>query len=355
MEIAMKQEEIQQVQQNLLRWYRKEHRDLPWRRQVSAYRTWVSEIMLQQTRVEAVIPYYERFLAVLPTLRDLALVDDDLLHKLWEGLGYYNRVRNMKKCAQACVEQYDGELPKTYAQLCTLPGIGPYTAGAIASIAYQERVCAVDGNVLRVFSRILANEEDVSKEITKKHYRDYVSAFLPNAEDAGDFNQAIMELGALICMPNKTPDCERCPLSLQCKAHRRGVEDQFPKKGEKKARRVEEYTVLVFVYKNRIALVQRPSKGLLANLYGFPMKEGKLDQKQIVEMYPQSQQIIALHPHVHIFSHVEWHMHAFLIETMDTDHHYHSIEEIEDNYAIPTAYRTFYDAACTWIKMKEGK
>ena len=279
MEIAMKQEEIQQVQQNLLRWYRKEHRDLPWRRQVSAYRTWVSEIMLQQTRVEAVIPYYERFLAVLPTLRDLALVDDDLLHKLWEGLGYYNRVRNMKKCAQACLEQYDGELPKTYAQLCTLPGIGPYTAGAIASIAYQERVCAVDGNVLRVFSRILANEEDVSKEITKKHYRDYVSVFLPNAEDAGDFNQAIMELGALICMPNKTPDCERCPLFLQCKAHRRGVEDQFPKKGEKKARRVEEYTVLVFVYKNRIALVQRPSKGLLANLYGFPMRGRKAGSK----------------------------------------------------------------------------
>lgn len=348
------QESIQQVQTNLLEWYRMNHRKLPWREEISAYHTWVSEIMLQQTRVETVIPYYERFLAVLPTLKDLAMAEDDLLHKLWEGLGYYSRVRNMKKCAQACMERYGGALPQTYDALCALPGIGPYTAGAIASIAYQQKVCAIDGNVLRVFSRILANEEDISKESTKKNYRTYVSAFLPEKEDAGDFNQALMELGALVCLPNTDPDCLRCPLKQQCRAHQLGIETQFPKKAVKKERRIEEYTVLVFLHDGCISLAQRSEKGLLANLYGFEMKEGKLDQKQLQECYPQAEMIIELKGHRHIFSHVEWHMHAFLIEMDQGGDTYHTIDEIEDQFAIPTAFRPFYQAACRWISAKGG-
>ena len=343
---------IQQLQQALLAWYRAHHRDLPWRREVSAYRTWVSEIMLQQTRVEAVIPYFERFLHVLPTLADLAVADDALLHKLWEGLGYYSRVRNMKKCAEVCVERYGGRLPSSYEELCRLPGIGPYTAGAIASIAAQERVAAVDGNVLRVFSRILANREDIAKEVTKKHYRQYVSAFLPEAVDAGDFNQAIMELGAMVCSPNGAPSCAQCPVAAWCRAHAQGTEQEFPVRSAKKARRIEEHTVLVLVDQGRIALQQRPAKGLLAGLHGFAMSDERWERQQVEARYPHARNIVELHPHTHVFSHVEWHMNAFLVEESDPLASYHSLEEIEENMAIPTAFRPFYEAARTWIRMK---
>lgn len=347
-------DEILSVRENLLAWYHKNRRNLPWREEVSAYHTWVSEIMLQQTRVEAVIPYYERFLSVLPTLCDLAMAQEDLLHKLWEGLGYYNRVRNMKKCALFCVEHYDAALPRTYEELCKLPGIGPYTAGAIASIAYHQRVAAIDGNVLRVFSRLLANEEDISKEKTKKQYREYVEPFLPTNGECGDFNQAVMELGALVCLPNTEPNCSRCPIARQCHAHQLGKEMEFPKKAMKKERRIEEYTVLLFLYQDQIALIQRSEKGLLANLYGFDMEEGKLDRKQVEQQYPHAKAIVELKEHHHIFSHVEWHMRAFLIEVDQGGDLFYTVDEIEQHFAIPTAFRSFYQAACQWIRSKGG-
>ncbi len=353
MKSSKEQQHIERVQDHLLSWYRQNRRKLPWRENISGYRTWVSEIMLQQTRVEAAIPYYERFLNELPDLKHLAAADDDLLHKLWEGLGYYNRVRNMKKCAQVCVEKYGGELPCDYDTLCTLPGIGPYTAGAVASIAFHQRVCAVDGNVLRVFSRILENREDISKEATKKHYKEYVGCYLPQEEDMSDFNQAIMELGALICLPNHPPLCTQCPLRQECKAYAHGTQNELPIKAGKKERRIEAYTVLVCVCDGKMALMQRPAKGLLANLYGFAMQEGKLTPKAVRKIYPKAAHIVKLRPHVHVFSHVEWHMEAFLVETSETDENYHTIEEITEQYAVPSAFQPFYQAACEWIRAKE--
>ena len=353
MKSSKEQQHIERVQDHLLSWYRQNRRKLPWRENISGYRTWVSEIMLQQTRVEAAIPYYERFLNELPDLKYLAAADDDLLHKLWEGLGYYNRVRNMKKCAQVCVEKYGGELPCDYDTLCTLPGIGPYTAGAVASIAFHQRVCAVDGNVLRVFSRILENREDISKEATKKHYKEYVGCYLPQEEDMSDFNQAIMELGALICLPNHPPLCTQCPLRQECKAYAHGTQNELPIKAGKKERRIEAYTVLVCVCGGKMALMQRPAKGLLANLYGFAMQEGKLTPKAVRKIYPKAAHIVRLRPHVHVFSHVEWHMEAFLVETSETDENYHTIEEITEQYAVPSAFQPFYQAACEWIRAKE--
>lgn len=349
---AFSEEEIRQLQEKLLTWYRQHRRDLPWRREVSAYRTWVSEIMLQQTRVEAVIPYFERFLHVLPTLPQLAIAEDALLHKLWEGLGYYSRVRNMKKCAQVCVACHDGVLPSSYEALCRLPGIGPYTAGAIASIAYHERVAAVDGNVLRVFSRILANREDVAKAVTKQRYQQYVETFLPAAADVGDFNQAIMELGALICSPNKEPSCDRCPIVSLCRAYAQRIEKELPVRGAKKARRIEEHTVLVLFDHDRIALWQRPATGLLAGLYGFAMSDERWERQQVEAHYPTARRIVELRAHTHVFSHVEWQMNAFLIEYRDPQAHYYPLNEIEEALAIPTAFRPFYEAAKMWIKAK---
>lgn len=349
------QADICELQENLLRWYRASHRQLPWRSSISAYRTWVSEIMLQQTRVEAVIPYFERFLYVLPTLSDLASAPDDLLHKLWEGLGYYSRVRNMKKCAQVCVERYGGELPSSYEELRKLPGIGPYTAGAIASIAFHERVAAVDGNVLRVFSRILANEEDICKEATKKHYQTYVGDFLPDSADMRDFNQAVMELGALICAPNKEPACMRCPIACQCKAYQRGIQQELPIKSGKKARRIEEHTVLVFLKEGRIALCQRPDKGLLANMYGFWMSDEKWDRREVEKRFPKAKHIVKLRDHTHVFTHVEWRMNAFLIDGDSCQDTYYTIEEIDQKIALPTAFRPFYEAARQWVMIERSK
>ena len=233
---AERADALRQLPALLLPWYDENKRDLPWRINTDPYRVWISEIMLQQTRVEAAKEHYIRFLRELPTVQELAACPEDKLFKLWEGLGYYSRARNLQKAAKIVAET---DFPRTAAELKKLPGIGDYTAGAIASIAGQERVAAVDGNVLRVFSRILANREDIVKEVTKKHYRQYVSAFLPEAVDAGDFNQAIMELGAMVCSPNGAPSCAQCPVAAWCQAHAQGTEQEFPVRSAKKARRIE--------------------------------------------------------------------------------------------------------------------
>lgn len=345
-------EEIVRFRQALLSWYDKEHRLLPWRYEVSAYRTWVSEIMLQQTRVEAVIPYFLRFMETLPALSDLAAAEDDLLHKLWEGLGYYSRVRNMKKCACVCMERYGGVLPASYEELLALPGIGPYTAGAIASIAYGEAVCAVDGNVMRVFARVCNDDTDIAKPAAKKQFQERAQAFLP-IERPGDFNQALMELGALICLPNGEPKCALCPVQAYCRAYARRTQSQLPKRTAKKARRVEKRTVFVCVAQNRIQLLQRPDKGLLAGLYGFAMSDTPCTKRQAEERYPNAERIIRLREHTHIFSHVEWRMNAFLIVLPQGDPQFYTIRQIREDFAIPTAFRPFYEAACQWIQAQE--
>ncbi len=346
----MRHEEGQQERfaAHLLAWYAQEGRHLPWREQITPYRTWVSEIMLQQTRVEAVIPYFERFIHTYPTLSVLAEAEDDQLHKLWEGLGYYSRVRNMKKCAQVCVERYDGELPRTRDELLKLPGIGPYTAGAIASIACHERVCAVDGNVLRVFSRVLCSTEDIMSARARKHIEQRMMAYLPDETRISAFNQALMDLGATICLPKGEPRCTRCPVQKECMACMRGMQDELPVRSARKPRRIEEHTVLVFVCQGRIKLEKRPPKGLLADLYGFPMRDGKMSEAEVKAAYA-SGRVISLKQHVHVFTHVEWHMNGFLIESEERDETYHSQSEIERDFALPTAFRPFYQETVCWL------
>lgn len=341
---------IEKFREQLLNWYDENRRILPWREDATPYRVWVSEIMLQQTRVEAVKPYFERFVKELPTLQDLSVASDDTLFKLWEGLGYYNRVMNMKKCAIECVEKHGGNLPSTYDELIQLPGIGAYTAGAIASIAYKQKVPAVDGNVLRVFSRVLISEDDILKESTKRKFQKIIMEYLP--EDRSDaFNQALMEIGALICVPNAAPRCNICPVASECMGYQSGDAHRLPNKAVKKARKIDKKTVLVITYQNQVHLCQREEKGLLAGLYEFDVYEGYLTENLIRDQFKGNiKRMTALEDTKHIFSHVEWHMKGYLIELNDKtiDGIWCTKKEIEETYAIPTAYKVYKKAWLEW-------
>ena len=241
---------------SLLHWYDYNKRILPWRENKDPYRIWISEIMLQQTRVEAVKPYFDRFMEALPTVYDLAKVDDDRLMKLWEGLGYYNRARNLKAAAQTIVEEYGGQLPADYDKLLSLKGIGMYTAGAIGSIAFELQVPAVDGNVLRVLARLWGDDSDILKDKTKKAMGRRVMEFMPE-DRPGDFNQALIELGATVCVPNGQPLCDQCPWDTVCKAYKEDLIDQLPVKTPKKARRIEHKTVFLLECGQQISIHKR--------------------------------------------------------------------------------------------------
>ena len=339
------QHDPKQFSDDLLSWFTENARILPWRSEPTPYRVWVSEIMLQQTRVEAVKPYFERFIRELPDIEALAYAEDDKLAKLWEGLGYYHRVRNMKKCALQCMKDHHGQLPKTYEQLCQLPGIGSYTAGAIASIAFGECVPAVDGNVLRVFSRILVDEDDILKEATKKKYQKIIKEYIPEGESSA-FNQALMEIGALVCVPNSVPRCNICPLAKNCIGYQSGEAQRLPNKSAKKKRRQEKKTVLVFYHNGKVLLRKRKEEGLLPGLYEFVSEEGYLSKQELHKRYPHAV-IYTLHDAKHVFSHIEWHMHGFLIvcdQAIDMEGIWCSIEQLKREYALPTAWKVYKDA-----------
>ena len=307
-------------------WFAENARDLPWRRKPSAYHTWISEIMLQQTRVEAVKPYYERFLKALPTVRALAECPEDQYLKLWEGLGYYSRVRNLHAAAVQIMEDHQGKIPGEYAKLLKLKGIGSYTAGAIASIAYGEKVPAVDGNVLRILTRVSADETDIAKASFKKEVEEILRRLMeevctdgetPAIIAPGTLNQALMELGAIVCVPNGAPLCDACPWKSFCKARKEKKIDRIPVKTKAKARRVEEKTIFLIKDQNKIAVHKRPAKGLLAGLYEYPNQPGHLSEKDALD-YVRSMgysplRIQALPDSVHIFSHVEWQMIAYFL------------------------------------------
>ena len=263
----MKQE-LKEIVEPIVRWYQKQEKILPWKQDKEPYHIWVSEIMLQQTRIEAVKKYYTRFMKTLPTIQDLANVSEEKLLKLWEGLGYYSRARNLKKAAIQIEENYKGKMPTSYAELLKLSGIGEYTAGAIASISYQEKVPAVDGNVLRVISRVLASKEDVLLPETKKEITKKLSEIMP--EEAGDFNEGLMELGEKICIPNTIPLCEKCPIQPFCIANKENLTNEIPVRIKKQKRRIEEKTVFIVKNKDEIAIRKREKTGILANLYEFP-------------------------------------------------------------------------------------
>lgn len=341
---------LEQIVKPLLSWYDGHARVLPWREDNSPYRVWVSEIMLQQTRVEAVKPFFERFLHALPDVRALAECPEDELLKLWEGLGYYNRVRNMQKAARVIMEEYGGEFPADYEKLLALPGIGHYTAGAIGSIAFGIPMPAVDGNVLRVISRVQASYEDILKQSVKNAMEQEVRKIIP-ADRAGDFNQALIEIGAIVCVPNGKAKCEECPLAFCCQARRKGIVDELPKKKAKKERRIEERTVLVLREGDRVAIRKRPPKGLLASLYELPNLEGYLNEDQVLNQVKEwglsPIRILPLAGAKHIFSHVEWQMTGYAVSLEETEKmdqnglFFIDAKETEEKYPIPAAFAAY--------------
>ncbi len=346
---------------NLLDWYDENRRILPWREDPKPYYVWVSEIMLQQTRVEAVKGYFTRFMEALPTIQHLAKVPEDRLMKLWEGLGYYNRVRNLQKAAQMVVNEYHGQLPQDYEELLKLPGIGSYTAGAIASIAYNKKVPAVDGNVLRITKRVEASYDDITKARVVKEVEQDLLLIMPNR--AGDFNQSLMDLGATICLPNGKPLCHQCPVQSYCKAFEKKIVMELPVKPGKKPRKLENKTVLVLEYQNRYAIRKRPSNGLLAKLWELPNINQQLSPDELEEYLLNAGvsnfEIELLGKAKHVFSHVEWHMLGYKIKLneiisvkpsleeetlLKEDMIWVTNQELQSDYALPNAF----DAYKTW-------
>ena len=351
---------LNEIVQPLISWYRQNKRILPWRDQKNAYYTWVSEIMLQQTRVEAVKPYFLRFIGELPDVKALAECPEEKLMKLWEGLGYYNRVRNMQTAAQNVVSEYSGILPASYEELLALKGIGSYTAGAIASIAYDIPVPAVDGNVLRVFSRITEDRQDIMKQSVRRQVEEKLLGIMPK-EAPGDFNQALMELGAVVCVPNGPARCMECPVAALCKAYHHGTVDELPVKAPKKKRTIENKTVLVIQDGECTAIRKRPQEGLLAGLYELPNVEGHLSMdealQKVKEMNLEPLHIETLPEAKHIFSHIEWRMIGYRIRVSSLEERKESSfiftekKQSEKQYAIPSAFRAYIK----YMKEKPGK
>lgn len=340
---------------DLLGWYDVNKRSLPWRDVNNPYYIWVSEIMLQQTRVEAVKEYFYRFILSFPRIEDLASANEEQVLKLWEGLGYYNRVRNMHKTAKILSENYDNKLPIKFNELVKLPGIGTYTAGAISSIAYDTRVPAVDGNVLRIAMRLEASYEDIAYPKTAKRINEELMKIIPKR--AGDFNQALMDLGSGVCIPKGNPKCENCPLSLKCLAYKKGLVEVLPIKTLKSKRKVEEKTILLFEYEGKYLLHQRESKGLLANLWEFPNIEGHISINNVKKMFDlEDETIKELGNANHIFSHIEWRMLGYYVnltsitqnkvkEILSSEHIWADMNEIRDKYTIPNAFNAYKNGA----------
>ncbi len=341
------QDVFEKLPQALLCWYDENKRDLPWRKDKEAYHVWLSEIMLQQTRVEAVKGYYSRFLQVLPTVEALAACEEEKLNKLWEGLGYYTRARNLKKCANIIVSEYGGQFPKEYDKVLRLPGIGAYTAGAVCSICFDAPTPAVDGNVLRVVSRLTEDGTPIGLPAYQDRVRQALARVYPSR--AGDFTQALMELGATVCGPNRKPECERCPCHSFCGGALHGTAEQFPVKGKKAERRVEEKTVFILSCDGRFALQKRESKGLLAGLWQFPNVPGMLEPQQAAEQLQRwgipVRSLLRQREKSHIFTHIRWDMRGFYFEAdaPGGDFTWLSAQEVEGQAALPTAFRQFWE------------
>ena len=364
----------------MLVWYNENARDLPWRRTKDPYLIWVSEIMLQQTRVEAVLGYYERFTSALPTVTDLAVCPEDRLLKLWEGLGYYSRARNMQKAARIVCESYAGQMPASAAALMKLPGIGEYTAGAISSIAFGQAEPAVDGNVLRVIARLEAISDNILNESVKKNIREELRG-LYDANDGtfGLLNQAFMDLGAGVCLAGSAPKCDICPISSYCRCFELGLQSELPVRVKKQKRRIEKRTVLLIRRDETYAIRKRPDSGLLSGLYEFPNETGELSSDDALAKAESlgfmPLRIKKLSAAKHIFSHVEWHMTGYEIlvapsgfpdagelqDAGDLSHTKENVKEnplifatpemIESKYPVPSAFEKY----AKMINIRTGK
>ena len=352
---------LKEKTEKLLNWYAEHKRILPWRSDPSPYHVWLSEIMLQQTRVEAVKDYYERFLREIPDIAALAEAEEERLLKLWEGLGYYSRIRNMQKAARLIMQEYAGVLPDSYEELLRLPGIGSYTAGAISSIAYGKAVPAVDGNVLRVLARSEKDARDISEAATKKAVFAQQYASLPSAHLCGAYNQALMDLGAGVCLPTGKPKCMECPWEDICKAHADSCEMEYPVKKALKARKIQERTILLLQDKQRIVIRKRPSGGLLAGMYEYLNLEGNLTpdevRRYLADAGIHSLRITPIVSAKHIFTHLEWHMTGYFVYVdelsdfcpQDMDAILVSTKQLLEKYPIPGAFRAYTE----YIKNKK--
>lgn len=330
----------------LIPWYEAHKRELPWRQDREPYHVWLSEIMLQQTRVEAVKEYYRRFVTALPTIPDLAEAPEEQILKLWEGLGYYNRVRNLQKAAQTICADYTGVFPSEYAQIRRLSGIGDYTAGAIASICFDAPTPAVDGNVLRVYSRLLADDANIDLQTTKKRITGKLQETYPR-KNPGIATQALMELGATVCVPNGAPRCDVCPVAEICQARKQDTWRNLPVRSEKKKRKIVDKTVFILLTEDTVALHKRSASGLLAGMWEFPNVDVKLDKQEAVTQVTGWQtepvDLLMQTSYTHIFSHVEWHMTAYYIRCRKTNKKWKWVtkESLDETYALPSAFRPF--------------
>lgn len=352
----MKIVQLKNIVVPLLEWYQNNSRKLPWRENKDPYRIWVSEIMLQQTRVEAVISYYKRFMERFPTVESLAACDDEELFKLWEGLGYYTRARNLKKAAQVICTHFQGTFPKQFDQILALPGIGTYTAGAIASIAFEQPKAAVDGNVLRVITRLTQDNHD----ITDVKFRDKITKALEDSypqRQRGDFTQSLMELGAVVCVPNGAPQCSSCPLNQFCGAYSTGTQLLYPVKKKKADRKVEQKTVFILCFAGKMALRKREEGGVLSGMWELPNQEGTLTRQQVCQWLLEKGLVADTIRESsgkrkqlkHIFTHIEWHMTCWIIScsTVGTDQDFVWVTkgQLEQDIALPTAFKKVYQAA----------
>ncbi len=336
----------------LLAWYDKNARILPWRENSSPYRVWVSEIMLQQTRVDAAIPYYERFLTELPGIAELASAPEEKLLKLWEGLGYYRRVRNLQLAAKKIMAEHDGKFPSSLPDVLALPGVGDYTAGAILSIAFGRAEPAVDGNVLRVLARLTECPDDIASSKVRKRFADALRIVYP-AGRCGDFTQALMELGALICLPG-TPRCVDCPLAASCAARKNGTTNLYPVKRSAPERPVEQRTVFLLCAQGKVALIRRPATGLLAGMYEFPNVEQTLDERQATDLLCRwgldVQTLCAGSASHHVFSHREWEMTSWIADCaiVAPCFEWFAPDELRRTCALPSAFKMY--RSLSWIR-----
>ena len=343
----MREKEIYKALPELLvPWYRENKRDLPWRASKDPYRVWLSEIMLQQTRVEAVRDRYLLFLDTLPTVTDLANAPESVLLKLWEGLGYYSRARNLHKAAKTVAER-GGVFPDTAKELQKLSGVGEYTAGAIASICFDEPIAAVDGNVLRVLSRVLASEKPIDDAAVKAEMTASLTAVYPK-ENCGDFTQSFMDLGSGICTP-RSPKCAECPLQNVCRAHAKGITEKLPVKSPKKEKRQEKLTVFLLECDGAVAIETRTEKGVLHGLWQLPNCKGALAPAEALakaEAIGATPITILRELHrEHIFTHIRWEMTCYHLRCLSQSDAFTwaTEDDVAKTYALPTAFRKFLE------------
>ena len=326
----------------LIDWYESIKRVLPWRGNPTPYQVWVSEIMLQQTRVETVKPYFIRWTEAFPTVESLADADEEKVLKLWEGLGYYSRARNLHKAAKIVAENYGGNLPCDKKLLQKLPGIGAYTAGAILSIAFGKAEPAVDGNVLRVISRLTADPFDIMRDDVRANIADRLRPFMTEGKTS-EFTQALFELGALVCLPDRDYRCDVCPVRNYCKAYKENSQNRYPVKPVKAPKKEETLTVFVLEYNGKFAIKKRPEKGLLAGLYELPNLCGDLNEQEALSLYDGD--VRTLPTAKHVFTHIVWNMKGYYVSLkkppVSEGLFFVSPEELNREYSLPSAFSAY--------------